>query len=166
MSARLLAPVLCLAMASCACSEDPAAGGFYSGVCAGARGTYEKRIEEREAAAADRAGTVEGLETEREGAAAEIAANRARIAELEGRLGDQRARVDRLLAALAGIDREQAALQRLRAEAVFARAEAPAAPAAGTETGADRIAVLEETVAQAASLAEELAGLVGDDSLL
>ena len=76
MSARRLAPVaLAAGLAACQVNEDPAEGGFISGVTNLSTGAYEERIDEREA----ELGSLEGEQSALELRAAEIRRQQAEL---------------------------------------------------------------------------------------
>lgn len=71
-------------LAACASSENPADGGFLSGVQNISDGTYERRVEEREATVDEGREETAALETEREDVAEETARVEAELARAEG----------------------------------------------------------------------------------
>jgi hypothetical protein len=138
MRARVLAALATAGLAGCAVSDDPAAGGFVSGVAGVAGGGYDARIAERET----------GLATTRaEGAAlgAELAALEREHASLKDQLIRQRADLG-----AAGI--------RLTPESERAFQAAIATEPAQSDPAA-RAAALERAIADGRQLSEQLAAL-------
>lgn len=135
---RLLAPAALLALAGCAVSDDPAAGGFYSGVAGIAGGGYEARVAEREAGVAA---------AQREGAA--LSAELARLT------GEHEALKDRLVLQRAALRSEGVRLT----PASEARLQAAIASEPGGADPAARAAALSAAIADARALSDELAEL-------
>jgi hypothetical protein len=75
--------LIVLLLAGCVQSDDPAEGGFYSGIAGLAGGGYEGRIAEREAA-------VEAAQSRQTALAAELAGLEREHQALQARLGAQR----------------------------------------------------------------------------
>lgn len=127
-----------LLLAACATSENPADGGFLSGVSGLSSGTYDARIEERTAA----------VETEQ----ARQAALSAELAALEGELAAQQRRIveRRAQAAAAGTP--------IPAD-LDARVNATLAAAPGGQTDAQRLQNYRRAVADARELANLLANI-------
>jgi septal ring factor EnvC (AmiA/AmiB activator) len=150
MRALLILPFL----AACATSENPADGGLVSGVRNLSDGTYERRIEEREARVeAERAETA-ALEGERDAVAAETARIEAEIARTEGELATARRDLVRLRYEAESRGREIPPEVEAKVVAVTtAKAEEPD-PAARLES-------LRRTLADTRALAETLAQLSG-----
>jgi hypothetical protein len=131
---RAAAALACLA--GCApISDDPAEGGFYSGVAGLAGGGYAARVDEREQAVA-------AAETEGAALSAELAALQGEHAALKSRVIQQRAALR-----AAGVRLTPETEGRIQA-VVAARP-------------ADRVADLERAIAEARTLSEQLAGLAG-----
>jgi hypothetical protein len=136
MRAWLLAAGL---VAGCVQSDDPAEGGFYSGITGLAGGGYEARIAEREAA-------VTAAQSRQAALGAELTGLEREHAALQARLGQQRSVLRR-----AGVAIPPATELRL-----------DAALAGPSETDpARRIAELERAIADDRRLSEQLAELGG-----
>jgi hypothetical protein len=136
MPARVLAVLL---VAACVQSDDPAEGGFYSGIAGLAGGGYEGRIAGREAAVAAAQGRQTAL-------AAELAGIERDHRALQARLGAQRSALRSK-----GVAIPPATALRL-----------DAALAGPTETDpAARAAALERAIGDTRQLSDQLAGLAG-----
>jgi hypothetical protein len=137
MRARLIAAAL--AAAGCVQSNDPAEGGFYSGVAGLAGGGYKARIAEREAAVA-------AAQSRQTALAAELAGLEREHRTLQARLGAQRSALRS-----AGVAIPPATELRL---------DAALAGPAETDPAA-RAAALERAIGDARQLSEQLAALSG-----
>jgi septal ring factor EnvC (AmiA/AmiB activator) len=71
---------LALVVAGCATSQDPAEGGFISGVQNLSDGTYAKRVEEKEKTVAEKSAEAGSLEAEKSRLEAEIGATETDLA--------------------------------------------------------------------------------------
>jgi chromosome segregation ATPase len=147
----VLIPALALA-AGCTASQDPAEGGFVSGVQNLSDGTYEKRVEEKEAAVAAGAAQTTALEGEKAGVAAETAEVEAQIAAAEGDLAAAKREIIRLRY-------ELEAAQKPVPPEVQARVEAAAIAAPTGPDNAAKLAALRQAIADTRALAEELTRL-------
>ncbi|MEL6233176.1 MAG: hypothetical protein AAFR46_02090 [Pseudomonadota bacterium] len=152
MRSLLLLPVLVLACGPA--SEDPADGGLRSGLIRLNDGTYERRVEEREARVEDAQQETEALEGERDDVAAETAAVEAELARTEADLTATRREVLRLRAELQNRGREiPPDVEAKVVEITVAKAE--------EEDPRARLASLQATLADARAVAESLADLSG-----
>ena len=140
---RLSAPLICGAflLAGCVTSEDPSEGGFFNGVSGITSGTYDQRVEEREAGVADATARNEAL-------AAEQARLSAQIQSAEGELARLKLRILNQKTALGATDARTEA----RVQAVL-----NAKPSGQTQ--ADQLAALQKTIADAKALSADLAKL-------
>ena len=135
--ARVL-PAAVLALAGCAPSSDPAAGGFINAMAGVAGGGYEARIDEREAGVAAAEARGEALEAE--------------LARLETEYGRLQTQLTRQRAALESAGVTLDATTEARLEGALAGPPAPADPEA-------RAAALQRAIADARVLSEQLAAL-------
>ena len=128
-----------LLVAGCVQSDDPAEGGFYSGIAGLAGGGYEGRIAEREAAVA----AAQARQTE---LAAELAGLEREHRALQARLGAQRSALRSQGVAIP--------------PATELRLDAALAGPAETDPAA-RAAALSQAIGDARQLSDQLAGLAG-----
>lgn len=135
---RLALPASALLLAACVQSDDPAQGGFASGIAGIAGGGYDARIAEREAG---------------------VAASQARSAELSAELAtltaEHEALKDRIIAQRAALRAQGVRLTpeaETRIQAVLTSEPSARDPAA-------RSAALSRAIADARALSEQLAGL-------
>jgi len=118
-----------LALSACTVSSNPADGGFISGVSGIATGTYDQRIQEREAAVAQEQIRSEGLQRRLGELEAQHAAIQSRIDDSKSRLDTIRNRIARARtrlnsqplsasrnARLQELDQAEAELQRTRGD--------------------------------------------------
>jgi chromosome segregation ATPase len=156
---------LAAGLAACQVNEDPAEGGFISGVTNLATGGYEERIDEREA----ELGTLEGEQSALELRAAEIRRQQAEldaeIASAEGQLATLRRRLAdlRLQLAAAGEPLESenwTKLQDAEARVVLVQNRMVTVNDASqpVDTRLDEVAEIENVLAGVSSLVNELAG--------
>ena len=140
---RVTAPLICSAflLTGCVTSEDPSEGGFFNGVSGITSGTYDQRVEEREADVADATARNEAL-------AAEQARLSAQIQSAEGELARLKLRILNQKTALGATDARTEA----RVQAVL-----NAKPSGQTQ--ADQLAALQKTIADAKALSADLAKL-------
>jgi predicted DNA-binding transcriptional regulator YafY len=136
---RPAAAVLCLGLAGCVPSADPAQGGFFNGIAGVAGGGYDARVAEREQAVAA---------AEQEGAAlsAELTQLEAQHAVLGERLRAQQASLARR-----GVDLPPATEARI--------VQAAAEPRAGRD--AARVTSLQRAISEMEALSAQLAAIPG-----
>jgi hypothetical protein len=139
--ARAAHAVAALALAACAPSSDPAAGGFANAVAGLAGGGYEARVAERQAG-------VDAAEARGEALSAELARLEAEHRQIVAELARRRAS---LAAAGTRLDPETA----VRVDAALAGPPPAADPQA-------RAAALQRAIADARLLSEQLATLSAD----
>jgi hypothetical protein len=137
---RFFLAIALAALPGCAPSDDPAEGGFYSGIAGLAGGGYDARIAEREAG-------VSAAEARGEVLSAELAALQGEHARLKSQIIQQRADL-RAQGVRLSPDAER------RIQAVLAEQPAATDPSA-------RAAVLQRAIADARQLSEQLAALSG-----
>lgn len=152
MKAIALATTAALALSACTISQDPADGGFLSGIVGVAGGGYQNRIEALEAQlAADQA--------EANTLAAEQLRLQASAANSAAQLRNMRAQ----LAALQAVLRDQVATLEARGITVNsglkARVQAVSAVSPSGSTSAARLASLRGAIADARALSADLAKL-------
>jgi len=136
---RPAASLLCLGLAGCAPSGDPAEGGFFNGIAGVASGGYDARVAERKQAVAA---------SEQQGAV--LSAELARLEAQHAAFGE------RLRAQQASLVRRGVALP----PATEARiAQTTAAPPPGGD--AARVASLQQAIAEMEALSAQLAAIPG-----
>ena len=128
-------------IAGCMEGGDPAEGGFISGVSGIASGSYDARIDEREAEVAAAEARNAELARQQQSLAAQIGA-------AEAQLARERRTLSQLRSSTAGMD----AATRARVDEVLARKPAG-------RTDAERLASLQRTIADARKLSAELSRL-------
>lgn len=128
-----------LLLAACTISDDPADGGFASGVAGLSSGTYQDRVDQKQATAdaetarqADLQAQLGALQGEYQRARLELAQARSRVAASGAAIP-------------AGVDREVTAALR--------------APDPGGATDSERLSRLRDAIAKARSLSAELADI-------
>ncbi|HEU0221354.1 MAG TPA: hypothetical protein VFR34_03960 [Paracoccaceae bacterium] len=144
--------LLALGLAACATTEDPAEGGFISGVRNLSEGTYERRIEEREAEVEEAGSETAALEAERSEVAAETARIEAEIRAAEGELAAAKREVLRLRYSLREEGREVP--PELEAKVVEATTAEPEGP-----DPAARLEAIRKAIAGIRAISDELANL-------
>lgn len=145
--------LLLLLLSACAApSQNPADGGFVSGVKNLSDGTYERRVQEREAAVKAGEDQTFVLQGETRDVAAETARVEAEIAAAEGELAAAKREIVRLRYELAAKKTEVP-------PALAARVEAAAVAAPTGPDNAAKLAALRAALAETRAIAEDLTRL-------
>lgn len=146
-----------LLIAACASNEDPAEGGFISGVAGAAGGGYQKRVDEKQQEADALAEQDAQLQQQKTEAELEIEKNEAEIAALEGELNLLDVRIQSSLDRISSLDR---ALSEAEQQTVKQAQQATGAGASGGVAGSsERLESLKQSVLRARSLADQLAAI-------
>jgi chromosome segregation ATPase len=152
MKAFILASSAALALAACTISEDPADGGFLSGIVGLAGGGYQNRIDALEAQLAADQAEANALASEQLRLQASSANNAAQLRNLRAQL-----------AALQAVVRDQVATLEARGvpvnSALKARVQAVSAISPTGNSDAARLASLRGAIADARALSADLARL-------
>lgn len=153
--AVVLAPILFAA--ACASNEDPAEGGFISGVTGAATGGYQGRVDERQKKADALAEQDAELQQQKSEAALEIEQNEAEIAGLEAELSLLDFQIQDSLDRISNLDRALTDAERQTVN----QAQQVAGSSTGTgASGTDaRLESLKQSVLSARSLADQLAAI-------
>ena len=152
-AALIFAPVLLVS--ACATNENPAEGGFISGVAGATSGSYQERVDERQENVDELARRDDELQQQKSEAELEIEKNEAEIAGLEAELGLLDLQIQNSLDRIAGLDRALTkAEQQTVAQAKQLSGTGATAGGAGTD---DRLESLRQSVLNARSLADRLA---------
>jgi hypothetical protein len=141
MRLTFMATAMILPLAACETNSDPAAGGFINGLAGVTTGAYDARITAGEAAVAESQARNDALQAEQSALAAQIASTERSLASARFTLLNQRDAATNLDAATAA-----------QVNAVLA-----AQPTGNTE--AERLASLQQLLAQTSALSRDLASL-------
>lgn len=153
---RILLLIATGVLAACATNEDPAAGGFGSGLRGIATGTYQDRIDERQGAVDAARSEEEALGAEQAAVAAETAAVEAQIADAQAEL--QSVRRDLVILRTRLSQAETPVDPALDAQ-VQAAVTAEPDSAGGEAAAADRLAALQKAISDTRSLVSQLSEL-------
>jgi len=148
----LLLSASALVLSACAVSQDPADGGFFSGIVGVAGGGYQGRVDERQAALDAEQARAGALAGEQQQVAATSASIAAELTRLRAEHTALRQRISQQLSALqsAGVAVSPALVTKVRA----AVNESPSG-----RTDAERLASLQAAIANARGLSADLARL-------
>lgn len=153
----LLLPVLLTGLGACATNADPGQGGFISGVAGLSSGSYQQRIDERQAALEAEQAQQASLEARQQNLTIEQARLTLEAQQLRGQLGTQRQQIERLRQRYRNAASEADRLRLARLDAVAVRADAELAAPAGPALTGD---ALERKVADLRTLIGDMNGLV------
>lgn len=154
-AALTIAPVLLVS--ACATNENPAEGGFISGVAGATSGGYQERVDERQENVDELAKRDAELREKKSEAALEIEKNEAEISGLEAELGLLDQQIQYNLDRIASLDR---ALTDTEQQTVAQAKQVPGTGATAGGSGTDgRLESLRQSVLNARSLADRLAAI-------
>jgi len=153
MKKYMLLGVAAFALVACEISEDPADGGFLSGVVGVAGGGYQSRIDQLEAQLASDQARANSLASEQLRLQAQSASISAQVSNLRAQYAALQSVIKSQLATLEANGVGVSAATNARARAVINTA------APGGRTDADRLAALRASISNARALSAELSRL-------